>query len=124
MGRLNGPEMPADSATRRRKSPTLKKREWGTLICLRPFRPGHPSIRISPGLLITPASEDAPFENHKECGTPSGRLMVGHPPILTRRNIMEIIKLLKQRASVLQDELGKIHEAIRAVTGTKIGSGL
>jgi hypothetical protein len=25
------------------KSPTLKKRAWGTLICLRLFRPGHPS---------------------------------------------------------------------------------
>ena len=33
---------------------------------------------------------------------------------------MDIIKILKQRASELQDELGKIHEAIRAMTGTKI----
>jgi hypothetical protein len=32
---------------------------------------------------------------------------------------MEIIKLLKQRASVLQDELGKIHQAIRAMNGTR-----
>jgi len=34
---------------------------------------------------------------------------------------MEIIKLLKQRASVLQNELGKIQQAIRAMSGIKIG---
>ena len=34
---------------------------------------------------------------------------------------MDIIKLLKQRASVLQDELGKIQQAIRALSRTKIG---
>jgi hypothetical protein len=33
---------------------------------------------------------------------------------------MNIIKLLEQRASVLQDELGKIQQAIRALGGTKI----
>lgn len=33
---------------------------------------------------------------------------------------MDIVKALRQRASVLQEELGKIHEAIRALTGTKI----
>ena len=36
---------------------------------------------------------------------------------------MDIVKALHQRASVLQEELGKIHEAIRALGGTtKIGT--
>jgi len=35
--------------------------------------------------------------------------------------ILDIIKALNQRASVLQDELGKIEKAIRALSRTKIG---
>jgi hypothetical protein len=35
---------------------------------------------------------------------------------------LDILKALHQRRSVLQDELGKIHEAIRALGGTKIGT--
>ena len=35
---------------------------------------------------------------------------------------MDIVKALHQRAAVLRDELGKIHEAIRAMTGTKIAA--
>jgi hypothetical protein len=34
---------------------------------------------------------------------------------------VDILKALHQRASVLQDELGKIQRAIRAMTGIKIG---
>jgi hypothetical protein len=34
---------------------------------------------------------------------------------------MDIIKILKQRASVLQDELDRIQQAIRALSETKIG---
>jgi hypothetical protein len=34
---------------------------------------------------------------------------------------LDILKALHQRASVLQDELGKIQQAIRALSRTKIG---
>jgi hypothetical protein len=34
---------------------------------------------------------------------------------------LDIVKALHQRASVLQDELDKIQQAIRALSGTKIG---
>lgn len=34
---------------------------------------------------------------------------------------MDIVKALHQRAAVLQNELGKIQQAIRAMSGIKIG---
>lgn len=34
---------------------------------------------------------------------------------------MDIVKALHQRAAVLQNELGKIQQAIRALTGTSTG---
>jgi len=43
------------------------------------FLNGMPMRSNGCGSLIIPASEDAPFENHKECGTPSWRLMVARP---------------------------------------------
>jgi hypothetical protein len=35
---------------------------------------------------------------------------------------LDIIKALQERAAVLQNELGKIQQAIRAMTGTKIAA--
>jgi hypothetical protein len=36
--------------------------------------------------------------------------------------VLDIIKALHQRASVLQTELERVRQAIRALNGTKIGS--
>jgi prophage DNA circulation protein len=42
-------------------------------------------------------------------------------PYKSLEEILDIIKALNQRASVLRDELGKIHQAIRALSGAKTG---
>jgi hypothetical protein len=36
---------------------------------------------------------------------------------LARRGFVDIVKALRQRASVLENELGKIQQAIRAMSG-------
>ena len=52
---------------------------------------------------------------------PRPALLLPVIPYESLEEILDIIKALNQRASALQDKLGTIHQAVRALSGTKIG---